>query len=752
MVPELGRVSTWDRPAPQPEHVSFAAGLNVMKVARPAREPNLPMMTMSPEDGGPFWMNGWLHPVRHELGPPALIQQGTWSQAPEVRAPVAAACPVPSPPALVRHGTWSQAPEAPASSATAWLASNRPVLVRQGTLSQAPEARASGAAEYPFSSPPVLVRQGTWSQAPEAPATAWLASNRPVLVRQGTWSQAPEVPASAFFVSWSSTPVPASPLKPSLRRASTVLETHMRPVGLKPTLHRSTTDIAHQSVGAGSGLQSLEKSVALAEAGRLLLSSVLRSGPPRQLRIIVSGLMGSGKSTLCRMLRHLLDGAWINQDECASKKAFLAEIVRRAGDSKTQAVLVDKINTMFQHREEIRKALDTKVPGDIVFVQMKHPADAPGKMDRALSLCMRRIGQRGDRHRTLHAGNPQLQSILSSAAKGAEMPSAAELQQFRAVFSVDMTLNPVESVKRLLAELDEEGLLMPPRFDVDILKSDAAVAGALQAAKDHENVLQPREDAKKGKAEVQRKEKFQKPPSVWFWAINLDEVSTQRLRSVWEEQATAEDPAASAAASPLKPTKELHTTLLYIGGGSDAQVAAANPKIPGPEEAAAMRASLSELEGKAATIQVIDMVWDGRVAAAEVCIEGTLAQLCANAHPHITLALAEKVPAVASNELLARRAASLKLKEGLAEWLRQIGLKQYEEKLAAWCESMGAAKVEEIADNALEAAAALEPADKDAIQTLASILRKGKPCFTRSASLQLTGTVHGWLGHELQRS
>ena len=46
------------------------------------------------------------------------------------------------------------------------------------------------------------------------------------------------------------------------------------------------------------------------ELGRLLLQSALwaKAEAPKQLRLIIGGLMGSGKSTICRMLRQLLGG------------------------------------------------------------------------------------------------------------------------------------------------------------------------------------------------------------------------------------------------------------------------------------------------------------------------------------------------------------------------------------------------------------------------------------------------------------
>ncbi|CAE8593022.1 unnamed protein product, partial [Polarella glacialis] len=124
-----------------------------------------------------------------------------------------------------------------------------------------------------------------------------------------------------------------------------------------------------------------QRQAAQHEVGRLLFGNALcleEDKPQKQLRLIVGGLMGSGKSTVCRMLRHLLGGVWVNQDEFAhlkkgAKTAFLAEIQRACGDANVSVVLVDKINTQKQHRREILDAMSKGGGRDAVFVQIRHP-------------------------------------------------------------------------------------------------------------------------------------------------------------------------------------------------------------------------------------------------------------------------------------------------------------------------------------------------------------------------------------------
>lgn len=109
----------------------------------------------------------------------------------------------------------------------------------------------------------------------------------------------------------------------------------------------------------------------------------------------------------------------MNQDEFShlgkgAKKAFLAAIRKAATDDSVQVLLVDKINTMKQHREEILEAMGGV--GNVVYVQVKVAADGDG-WDRTLRLCESRIAQRGDGHRTLKAKTPQLKQILQRPFK-----------------------------------------------------------------------------------------------------------------------------------------------------------------------------------------------------------------------------------------------------------------------------------------------------------------------------------------------
>lgn len=146
-------------------------------------------------------------------------------------------------------------------------------------------------------------------------------------------------------------------------------------------------------------------------------------------------------------------------------------------------------------------------------------------------------------------------------------------------------------------------------------------------------------------------------------------------------------------------------TLLYLGGGSDTEIASRHPHLQGPNDVARFRMNLANSEGIARTIQVTSVIWDGRIAAAEVI---GLHDLCANLFPHVTLALAPRVPPRASNELLARKAATFSMQAGLGPWLTHHGLAAYQTSLLEWCKEVGAVTPDEVAENAEDAAAAIE--------------------------------------------
>lgn len=740
------RTTTWDRPP-----LGLARTETLLESARVS--PAAPEVRPLPENRADS--SGWTpspHPAVTQVppttlrelqpipltrtvatGPSQLQRLGTWSQAPE-----ALAAPWPrmmAPPQ--RLGATALPPAVPAQLQRASTTTGgHPVpLQRASTVTGARAPVLSRACTLTLPSPPAL----------SVPTTQ--QAQAIVLQRTGTVTLAESTPG----LTAQPAQLPAQPLQ----RAGTVTmpETAGTSASAAPVRVLSpapVTSIVSQATSACS-VRRMPTKEDLPEVGRLLFQSMLgrleapEEEPPRQLRLVIGGLMGSGKSTICRMLRHLLKGTWINQDEFSSqknaKKAFLKAIAEAAADDAVAVLLVDKINTERQHRSGIVQEMRKGRPGDIVYVQIKHPDDATDRWENTLSWCESRIARRGSGHRTLMADNPQLRSILQRTAQAAEPLSKEEARNFAATLRVNMVQTSIVQVMKLLQDLDEVGLL-EPRFELASLLQEHRLLQAQDAANRAEWELAAA--ASKGKGKGQKDESPKGPPPVWYWVVQLDEVSSELLLKRWEQQEDYD----TAVASGISVAKEHHVTLLYLGGGKDEEVATRNPKLEGPAHVAQLREEFKRRAGEKVDLDVTSIVWEeGRIAAASVALRGGIDQLCANVHPHITLGTAARVNAVKSNEVLARRAATLDLQSGLQAWLQQLSLAQYTERLAAWCLQMGAASPEELAEFASDAAAAIETDDPEAQARVAEVLKSAveRPLqeLRLANPLQLTGVIHG---------
>lgn len=526
--------------------------------------------------------------------------------------------------------------------------------------------------------------------------------------------------------------------------------------------------------------QSLQSTRAYADPARRLLEldEELAAAPPQgQLRVVVAGLMGSGKSTLCRMLAYLLGGTWINQDEFSSKgkgskKAFLAEIKRVSADPAVPVLIVDKINTMRQHRREILEAMEGGGNGHIVFVQLFHPQDREGSFDNQVKLCVSRIQGRGENHRTLMGDDPKLKSILAMTVKGAERMQEDEANRFSGHFQVDMTAPSKTSLMSLLSELGNAGFLRG--FDVELLTTQSRVNDAFSITQAAEQDLRQQKDApakqkdtkdkgveegtkqngdkkkqKKSKQNNQasedapddasqqtgQKSKPKQPPQVMLWAVDFESEALDAIRALWKTQASS--------APDLHMQDTFHSTLIYIGGKSDEDVASQYWHVQSTEEVTKLRETLEAREGEDVELELTDLVWDDCIAAAAV---SGLHDICLNRYAHVTLALKAGTPPVKSNELLARRATNADFQAGVGHWLQALGLRGYLDSVRTWCESSGVSTADELARRAAEFVAALENEDQDQRLRIQEILSRAAPgdIHEARAGVKLCGKVHAW--------
>jgi len=505
--------------------------------------------------------------------------------------------------------------------------------------------------------------------------------------------------------------------------------------GLGTTLEKQLKAAEAKAKAAESNRETIALRAEVREAAKPA-AKVLGSDVRRQLRLVVGGLMGSGKSTLCRMLAHLLQGVWVNQDEFShkgkrAKDAFLAEIKRVSEDKKVPVLIVDKINTMRQHRRGILDAMKHGVPGDTVFIQIAHPEDPDGSLHRTMKTCLSRIRSRGEGHRTLMGSDPKLEKILRMTASGVEALDKSELSCFGGRFTVDMTLSPQQSVMQLLADLDNQGFL--GRFHMEELLM--RIEEAFKVTQDAEKELAKSKQPANGQPANEKKP----PPPVWIYVLEFDSGAQEAIRSAWQKHASQ--------APDLNLQKAFHVTLLYLGGRSDKQLAARQSTLHSAVEAGKLRQELTKLEGREMEVQLSSIVWDYKIAAAEITGEG-LTSICANVHSHATLALKKGTAPVMSNELLARRDANLDLDGFLKEWLTQLGLEHYAPLAAAWCHKSGIKTADAVAARATELASALEQ-DEDQRARIKKVLAQAAQGEVHSSIFQnpikLKARVHGRL-------
>jgi len=196
----------------------------------------------------------------------------------------------------------------------------------------------------------------------------------------------------------------------------------------------------------------------------------------------------------------------------------------------------------------------------------------------------------------------------------------------------------------------------------------------------------------------------------------------------------------------LTPNHVYHTTLIFLGGASDDVIAARQKYLTDSQAVARLRAELASREGEEVEVEVKGMAWDDRIAAAEINLKHWRG-LCSNFYPHVTVALADKIPPVMSNELLARKAAQLDLATGLGAWLSYLELSEYEQPLLDWCRTERISSPDGISARAADAAAAVESRNLQQRNRVEEKLAASTPgplgMTSFAAPIRLRGRIHG---------
>eukprot|EP00928_Gymnodinium_smaydae_P039398 TRINITY_DN26928_c0_g1_i1.p1 TRINITY_DN26928_c0_g1~~TRINITY_DN26928_c0_g1_i1.p1 ORF type:complete len:592 (-),score=97.18 TRINITY_DN26928_c0_g1_i1:38-1648(-) len=465
-----------------------------------------------------------------------------------------------------------------------------------------------------------------------------------------------------------------------------------------PQRKRSDADAASVPPDALASESGAKRAGDVLERNALTSKKARGAGLAKCICIVVSGLHGCGKSTLCNTLREVLDGTWLNADQIASKckpgengrqlflheiqTAFLRALAAADQNRRDRVIFLDSSNTTKKHRSDILKLLKKARwgirGGAILFVDFSHRTDnfaydRDGQLvkrfsEQHIDICRNRIQSRGAAQYAsgLRPG-PKLRTSLQSAAKAAEAVSAQELSEMDAHLSVDVSLSATEMATYVIEELRKLGWLanlrsktdLQPRIEVawqayqraeaQWSASEAAAAEessqsqwlsqcrqALEAEKASEKAKEKSNPAKLDTKEAKKDSASSGGPVPLYWKVDLPEVSKILA-------------AQSKSFPTLNIIEKPHTTLLYMGGETDDEALASklNCKV---DELKAWKDALEAFEGDEFEVTVTKIVLDENIAIAMVSLPPVLP--CTNKVPHVTLGTKGGTPANYANELL----------------------------------------------------------------------------------------------------
>ena len=363
-----------------------------------------------------------------------------------------------------------------------------------------------------------------------------------------------------------------------------------------------------------------------------------------QTVVLVRGLQGSGKSTLCRALRHVLGGVWLNQDELSkaksAKKAMLQGLESAITKGEQRYIFVDKIFTLKQHRDDVLHAV-AKARGRcnvaIALLSFAVYDDDDGTAPSTMRLCLERIHARGLGHRTLvPQGAVDVDMVLQSTAAAAEPLTDAERGAFIVCATLDPRVAPEVNLASALHELHSAGALAPEHAQ-HAMDATATAAAAVGEAREHEEQL-------RGKWRA----------VYWRVATSWDDVlgmsdgglsAHTELRALLAELTEASNARIPSGAAALRAIDDPHVTLLWLGEGT--------PKA----DIIAHERQIRMRSGQPLAFDITGVACDASIVALRVQLPSADSSLCANVHPHITVAVRPGAAAVDANSLLERHAS-----------------------------------------------------------------------------------------------
>lgn len=440
--------------------------------------------------------------------------------------------------------------------------------------------------------------------------------------------------------------------------------------------------------------------------------------PARCVCIVVSGLPGSGKTTVCRMLREALGGAWLDHDDFAAKhagkdlrqveaitfRAMLSKSLgRSAHDQNGRFLFVDKGSILRKDRGEIMQELQRAQwqgrGGKILFVELGHSADTYSHGDdgqiakrfsaECISLCTARVEARGAAHHKLRP-SPKLRSIIKSMAKAAEPLHADELAEFDGRVMVDATKSPVEVALSLLEELQNmrwlDGLKESEELRAKLetawqacQRSEQQWRTSVAAAADTVvDLEQPQDewlsqcqqaleaDQKREQERANAKARAEGKAIDGMDDEDTVQVSEAPVPIYWKidlPEVSKVLQKRKILPASMKAVEKPHTTLLYLGGADGDVAKMARQSNISEEQFLGMRQVLEDLDGEEFEVKMLEIIEEENVVCAVVSLPPIVP--CMNKVPHVTLGTKPGVPARYSNEVLEEVKGPTGRKEGI---------------------------------------------------------------------------------------